>query len=368
VNVGAWNFDCYVYNYFADHTVAFEAFKAGQYLFHEEFTSAIWATAYDFPAVRNGWVVKDELVDGRSSGAQGFFLNLRRPQLQDIRVREAIGLMFNFEWSNATFFHGLYQRLDSFWENTQMQAAGPLEGDELAALEPFRDQLPPEVFAEPAYVPPVYTASEQIGRSAIREASRLLDEAGWEVGADGMRRNAAGKLLTIEILDDQPTFDRVATPFVTNLRRIGIDASFEVIDAAQMEERQEVFDYDIIPARLVLPSTPSVELRSVFGSAGRDAQGTLNLAGVADPGVDALIGQIIAAENREELDTRVRALDRVLRAMHIWVPHWFKGEHFVAYWDVFGRPEAKPPYDRGDEFWWWDEDKYQALRAQGALR
>jgi microcin C transport system substrate-binding protein len=368
VNVGTWNFDCVVFRYFTDHTAAFEAFKVGDYLFHEEFTSAIWATGYDFPAVQKGWVIKEELPDGRSSGAQGFYMNLRHDKFQDVRVREAIGLMFNFEWTNATFFYGLYQRLDSFWENTDMQASGLPEGEELAVLEQFRDQLPPEVFTEPAYVPPVYTADDQISRAAIREASRLLDEAGWTVGSDGMRRNSAGELLTVEIVDDQPTFERVGTPFVTNLRRIGIDASFEVLDAAQMQERQKVFDYDMVPARLVLPSTPSVELRSVFGSAGRDAQGTPNLAGVASPVVDALIDEIIAARSREELDVRVKALDRVLRSIQIWVPHWYKGSHFVAYWDVFGRPATKPPYDRGDEFWWWDEDKYQALRAQGALR
>ena len=368
VNVGTHNFDCYVYRYFADHTAAFEALKVGDYLFHEEFTSAIWATSYDFPAIRHGRVVRDELSDQRSSGAQGFYLNLRREKFQDIRVRQAIGLMFNFEWTNATLFHGLYERLDSFWENTTMQASGMLKGAELEVLGPYRDQLPPEIFTEPAYVPPVHSPDQQTDRSALREASRLLEEAGWTVGTDGLRRNEKGEVLSIEFIDDSPTYERVVLPFISNLRRIGIDARFILIDSAQMEERQENFDYDMMGARLVLPISPSVELRSVFGSAGSDASGTLNLAGVADPVVDALINDIVAAESREALEIRVRALDRVLRSKHIWVPNWFKGEHWVAYWDVFGRPEDKPPYDRGEEFWWWDEDKYQALRAQGALR
>jgi microcin C transport system substrate-binding protein len=368
VNVGTHNFDCYVYRYFADNTAAFEALKVGDYLFHEEFTSAIWATGYDFPALDRGWVVREELADDRSSGAQGFWMNLRREKLQDIRVRQAIAMMFNFEWTNATLFYGLYDRVDSFFENTPMQASGLPEGEELTVLSAHRDALPPEIFTEPAVVPPSGDAGQQASRASVRAASRLLEEAGWTVGDDGLRRNAAGEVLTIEFVDDSPAFERIALPFVANLRRIGIDARFELVDAAQMEERQESFDFDIAIARIVLPLSPSVELRSVFGSAGRDAPGTLNLAGVADPVVDALIDEVIAADSREALDVRVRALDRVLRAKHIWVPNWFKGAHWIAHWDVFGRPDQKPPYDRGDQFWWWDEDKYQALQDAGALR
>lgn len=368
VNVGDYNFDCYVYRYFGDNTAAFEALKVGDYLFHEEFTSAIWATGYDFPAVSRGWVQRDVLPDDRSSGAQGFWMNLRREKLQDIRVREAIAMMFNFEWTNATLFSGLYDRADSFWENTGMQASGLPEGEELSVLTPHRDALPQEVFAEPATSPAVNDAGQQADRASVRAASRLLDEAGWTVGDDGMRRNAEGEVLRLEFIDDSPSFERIALPFIANLRRIGIDARFEIIDSAQMEERQENFDYDMTIARIVLPLSPSVEIRSVFGSAGRDAAGTLNLAGVADPVVDALIEEVIAADSRAVLEARVRALDRVLRAKHIWVPNWYKGAHWIAHWDVFGRPEEKPPYDRGDQFWWWDEDKYQALRSEGALR
>ena len=368
VNVGSGNFDCYVYRYFADNTAAFEALKVGDYLFHEEFTSAIWATGYDFPAVSEGWVQREILPDQRSSGAQGFWMNLRREKLQDIRVRQAIGLMFNFEWTNRTLFYGLYERTDSFWENTSLQAEGVPEGEQLEVLQAYRDQLPPEIFTEPAVSPPINSADQQTDRSAVREASRLLEEAGWIVGADGMRRNADGERLTIDFVDDSASFERIALPFIANLRRIGIDARFELVDSAQMEERQENFDFDIAIARIILPLSPSVELRSVFGSAGRDAPGTLNLAGVADPVVDALIGEIIGADSREAMEVRVRALDRVLRSKRFWVPNWYKGEHWIAHWDVFGQPEIKPPYDRGDEFWWWDEKKYQALRAAGALR
>ncbi|WP_227417948.1 extracellular solute-binding protein [Roseitranquillus sediminis] len=368
VNVGTHNFDCVRYEYFADSTAAFEALKAGAYLFHEEFSSAIWAQGYDFPAVERGWVIRDELRDERPSGTQGFWLNLRREKMQDPRLREALGLLFNFEWTNATLFHGLYTRTDSFWENTTMQAEGVPEGDELALLDEFRDALPPDVFEAPAHVPPISSTSQQLDRTALREASRLLEEAGWTVGTDGLRRNAQGETLSLEILDDNPSFERVILPYVANLRRVGIDARYELVDPAQMQQRQEDFDYDVTPGRLVLSLTPSASIRSVFGTSGAQAPGSLNLAGVADPVVDALIDRIVASESRAEMETRVRALDRVLRAKHIWVPNWHKGAHWIAYWDVFGRPDIQPPYARGDAYWWFDEDRYEALQAQGALR
>jgi microcin C transport system substrate-binding protein len=367
VNVGSNNFDCFLYQYFADNTAAFEALKVGEYLFHEEFFSSLWATEYNFPAIEKGWVKRVDLPDGRPSGTQGFWMNLRREKLQDPRVREAIGLMFNFEWSNATLFGGLYDRTDSFWENSPMQAEGLPEGEELALLEKYRDQLPPEVFTEPAFTPAV-NRPERTDRAAIRRASALLDEAGWTVGANGLRRNAAGQTLTIEFVDDNPSFERIINPFITNLRQIGIDAVYRQIDAAQMQERQENFDYDIVPGRLVMSLSPSIELRSLFGSAGADNPGTLNLAGVADPVVDALIEDIIAADSREQLDVRVRALDRVLRAKQIWVPNWHKGAFWVAYWDVFGMPPSPPTFSRGDAYWWFDQAKFDKLKAEGALR
>jgi microcin C transport system substrate-binding protein len=363
--VGTSNFECYVYEYFADNTASFEALKVGNYLFHEEFFSLNWATNYNFPALDRGWVVQETVPDNRPSGTQGFWFNLRREKFQDPRVREAIATMFNFEWTNETLFYGLYDRTDSFWENSPMEASGLPEGEELAALEMFRDQLPPEIFTEEAYVPPVYSR-EQTDRIAIRTASRLLDEAGWEVGADGMRRNAAGELLSVEFLDDNPSFERITNPFVANLRRIGIDARYNQIDPAQMQERQKNFDYDITPGRLVMSLSPSIELRTLFSSAGAETPGTLNLAGVADPVVDGLIEHIIDATTREEMEGRVKALDRVLRAKQIWVPNWSKGSHWLAYWDVFGRPEVPATYSRGDSYWWFDQEKYDRLVAEGA--
>ncbi|MDJ0638198.1 MAG: extracellular solute-binding protein [Paracoccaceae bacterium] len=367
VNVGTWNFDCFRYEYFTDTTAAFEALKAGVYLFHEEFFSAIWATGYDFPALDAGHVKRETIGDDRSSGAQGFWLNLRREKFQDRRVREAVGLIFNFEWSNETLFYGLYNRTDSFWENSPMQAAGPLEGEELGVLEPFRDQLPARIFTEDAFVPPVST-TRKTDRRLVRRAAALLDEAGWMTGSDGFRRNAAGETLTLEILDDGPSFERIALPFIENLKLIGIDASWELIDPAQYEERQENFDYDVVIGRFSLPLSPSVELNTLFGSDSADRPGTFNLSGVQDPVVDALIEQVIAAKDRETLTTRVKALDRVLRDKIIWVPNWYKGSHWIAYWDVFGFPDGKPPFDRGTDYWWFDQEKYDALIAAGVLR
>ncbi|NNF90389.1 MAG: ABC transporter substrate-binding protein, partial [Boseongicola sp.] len=357
----------YRYEYFSDNTAAFEALKAGVYLFHEEFFSAIWATGYDFPSLDKGWVKREVIADDRPSGAQGFWLNLRRPQYQDRRVREAIALMFNFEWSNETLFYGLYNRTDSFWEGSNMQAEGEGSDAERAVLEPFRNQLPETVFSEPANTPPEST-TRKTDRGHVRQANTLLEEAGWVIGDDGVRRNADGEVLTLKFIDDGPAFERIILPFVENLKLIGIDASFELIDSAEFQERRETFDYDVITTRFVLPLSPSVELRNLFSSKSADQPGSFNVSGVADPVVDALIEEVIAAEDREALDTRVKALDRVLRDKIIWVPNWFKGSHWIAYWDVFGHPDDKPPYDRGTDYWWFEQAKFDALVAQGALR
>jgi microcin C transport system substrate-binding protein len=364
--IGKWNFDDIVFEYFKDYTAAFEAFKGGAFLFHEEFFSKIWATGYDFPAIRKGWVIRDELPDDRPSGTQGFWINMRRAQFQDPRVREAIALGFDFEWSNEKLFFGLYARTDSIFENSPMEATGLLRPEELALLEPLRADIPAAVFTDPAYSPPVSNGSGS-DRKLLRRAMKLLDQAGWTV-QDGVRKNAAGETLRLELLDDSPTFERIIGPFIENLKKMGIDATLRIVDAAQYQARQEEFDYDIVPGRFVMSLTPGIELRSLFSSASVDQRGTPNLAGVSNPAVDALIEKVIDAKSREDLNVAVSALDRVLRAMHIWVPNWYKGKHTIAYWDVYGRPDAVAPYDRGDmDLWWWDADKFAKLQAEGAL-
>jgi len=366
-SVGTGNFDCYQYEYFSDRTVALEAFKAGEFLFHEEFFSKLWATAYDFPAINRGWVIRESIPDERPSGTQGFWINTRYERFSDPRVRRALGMAFNFEWSNRALFYGLYTRTDSFWENSDMQAEGVPVGAELALLEKYRDSLPPEVFGE-AYVPPV-TRADKADRRVLRRASRLLEEAGWMIGTDGMRRNAAGELLKLEIVDDSPSLERIINPFVENLRRIGVDAAYVLIDRAQMQQRQEEFDYDMIPGRLVMSLSPGAELSGTFGTDGANTPGSSNFSGVSHPAVDGLIRDIAGARNRDDMKVAVRALDRVLRGLHIWVPNWFKASHNIAYWDVFGHPDRKPRYSRGViGTWWMDQARLDRLRAAGALR
>lgn len=369
VNRGKNNFDCIRLEYFADRTAAFEALKSGAYLFHEEFSSQSWGSAYDFPALDRGHVIREEIDDGRPSGAQGFWFNLRQPQFQDRRVREAIGLMFNFEFSNQTLFYGFYNRTDSFWENSEIEATGLAQGAELAWLEQFRETLPETVFSEPAYTPPV-NGTTNLDRRAARRAGTLLDEAGWQApeGGDGLRRNADGETLKMSILLASPAFERIVIPYISNLRTVGVDASYELIDFAQYEERQENFDFDMIVGRLVFTLSPSVELRSAYGSDSADRPGTFNFTGIADPTIDSLIEGVIGAPDRDTLNIRVAALDRVLRDRMIWVPQWSKGTHWIAYWDVFGRPRTKPDFNRGTDWWWWEEDRYRALVEAGALR
>ena len=360
VNVGQNNFDVIKVEYFADYTTAFEAFKGGAYAFREEYQSKIWATGYDFPALKEGWVKREEIDDGRPAGTQGFWFNLRRDKFQDIRVREAMGMAFNFEWSNESLFYGAYERTDSFWENSEtLQASGMPSEAELALLEPLRADIPETVFTEPAFSPAPQSKDDLGDRKALRAASRLLEDAGWIVGDDGLRRKD-GKTLSVEILNDAPGFDRIINPYVDNLRRLGIDAKHTRVDPAESQEREKTFDYDIIIQRFAMSSTPGDELRSIFGSETANVDGSANVAGIANPAVDALVNHIANATSRDDLTVAVHALDRVLRAMHVWVPQWYKGVHTVAYFDQYDRPytDTPPPYGMGElSIRWYDADK-----------
>ncbi|SMX27196.1 Oligopeptide-binding protein AppA precursor [Pelagimonas phthalicica] len=370
VNVGTLNFDVLKYEYFGDYLSAFEAFKAGAYTYREEYTSKTWATAYDFPALNDGYMIKETLPDGRPTGTQGFWFNMRRDKFQDPRVREALGMAFNFEWSNESLFYGLYGRTDSFWENSPtLQASGMPPAEELAILEPLREYFPEEVFTEEAFTPAVSKSIDLADRRALRRAGKLLDEAGWEVGDDGLRYKD-GQQLTLEILNDVPGYDRIINPYVENLKRLGVAAVHNRVDAAEAKEREKNYDYDMVTQRFVMSNTPGDELEQLFGSATVDTVGGYNMAGLNNEGIDKLIDIIANAKSREELDVAVRALDRVLRAMHIWVPQWYKGSHNIAYLDVYGRPytDTPPPLSIGQtSIWWWDEDKAQRLRDAGAL-
>ena len=360
VNVGRYNFDTVTVEYFRDRTAALPALQGGVLDLHESFSSKEWATAYDFDAVEDGRVIRETLPDDSPSGTQGFWFNTRRDTLSDPRVRHAIALAFDFEWSNDTLFYGLYERTHSFFQNSPMAAEGAPSPAERALLEPFRDRLPAEVFDEP-YVPPVSDGSGR-NRRALRRASRLLDEAGWTIDGQGRRVNAAGETLSIEFFDDSSAFERIVNPYIDNLRALGVDATWRLVDRAQRQRRVRDFDYDVTTARFTMSLTPGPSLLNFYHSSSADQPGSFNLSGVADPVVDALVEAMIAAEDRESLYVAGRALDRVLRAKHIWAPHWYKASHTIAYWDKFGRPETKPLYARGIlDTWWEDAEKAAAL-------
>ncbi|MSP44256.1 MAG: ABC transporter substrate-binding protein [Alphaproteobacteria bacterium] len=355
VNRGRYNFATLRIDFFRDRSVAFEAFKAGAYDLREEFTSKTWATEYNFPALKEGRVVRDTLPDENPSGVQGFFINLRREKFSDIRVRQALDLAFDFEWVNRNLFFGLYERTDSYFENSSLQASGPPSAGELALLQPFRDKLPDSVFGAP-YRPPVSDGSGNL-RDGLKAADALLDAAGWRI-QDGRRTNARGEQLSIEFLNYETAFERIIGPYIRNLSRLGIDAKVRTVDPSQYEARVETFDFDITTSRYVQRNTPGIELRGYFSSASAAQPGSRNIAGIADPATDALIEAVVGAQDRTALTTAVRALDRVLRAGHYWAPQWFKGVHTIAYWDRFARPAATPKYDPGIiDTWWVDPDK-----------
>jgi microcin C transport system substrate-binding protein len=355
VNRGRYNFDEVRFDYFRDRTAGLEALKSGVIDLREEFTSRDWATAYGFPALKEGRVKQTVLPDETPSGAQGYFFNLRREKFQDIRVRRAFNLAFDFEWTNRNLFYGLYERTASFFESSPLKADGPPPADELIILKPMRSTLRQDVFSAPE-LPPVSDGSGQ-DRKLLRQASELLDQAGW-ANDNGLRKNAKGETLSAEFLIESPTFERILAPFVKNLKLLGVDASIRIIDDAQYQSRREAFDYDILSSRFVSGVTPGTDLRVFFGTASANAPGSFNVSGVASPAIDALIEQVVSADSRKQLDIAGRALDRVLRAEHFWVPNWHKGSHWIAHWDRFSWPAIKPKYDRGIvDTWWYDPAK-----------
>ncbi|MDQ8699310.1 extracellular solute-binding protein [Hyphomicrobium sp. LHD-15] len=360
VNVGQHNFDEVRYEYYRDRTLELEGLLAGNIDFREEFTSKDWATGYDRQPVKDGRVKLLTIPDERPSGAQGFFINTRRDKFKDVRVRKALELAMDFEWMNKNLFFGIYTRTASYFENSDLKAVGSPSAEELALLEPFKDKLPPEVFGEP--VSPPVTDGSGNNRTQLREALKLLSEAGWTQQGSGGLRNAKGEPLTVEILVDSPSFERIASPYVKTLRSIGIDASVRMVDDAQYERRTKDFDFDLTTQRYALQTTPGVELKTFWGSQAAATNGSFNLAGIADPVLDQLIDKIVAAKSRAELVTATRAADRVLRAGYYWVPQWYKGAHNLAFWDKFGWPAVKPKYERGAlDTWWFDAEKAKAL-------
>jgi microcin C transport system substrate-binding protein len=360
---GQHNFDVVRYEYFRDREVAFEGFTSRSYLFREELVSRVWATRYDFPAVREGRVKRDVIPDHTPSAAQGWFFNTRREKFKDKRLREAFINAFDFEWTNATIMYGAYQRTRSVFQNSDMMANGPPGADEIALLEPFRDKAPAEVFGEP-FVPPVSDGSGQ-DRALLRKASGLLQEAGYAV-KDGKRVTPQGEPIQVEFLIDDPVSQPHHNSFIKNLGMLGIEATLRIVDPVQYRKRVDDFDFDIVVQRFGFNNTPGDSLRTFFSSQAAGMKGSQNVGGIADPVIDALIEQVIAADTRPRLVAACKALDRVIRSGRYWVPHWYKPSHWLAYWNVFGRPETPPRYARGaPETWWYDRDKAEKLWQRG---
>ncbi len=365
VNRGRDNFNSMTYVYYRDMTISLEGFKAGQFDYRLEYKAKTWAVDYNFPAVKSGLVKKWLIKNENPQGMQAFAFNLRRPQFQDIRVRKALGYAYDFEWANKTMFHNAYTRANSFFSNSELAAQGAPSKEEVAILEPYRKQLTPDVFIA-APIPPKTDGSGNI-RSNLAAAQKLLAEAGWQV-RNGKLVDKNGKPFIFEIIIVQPELERVINPFKQNLARLGIEMKIRVIDVPQYIERHRKFDFDMTTIRVSQSLSPGNEQRNFWGSSFADQPGSNNTMGIKNPVVDALIDQIIAAPNREQLVYRTRALDRVLLAGYYVIPQYYLGADRVAVWDFFERPKIAPKYAIGLDTWWVNPQKQADIRRRQSQR
>ncbi|MEM7519885.1 MAG: extracellular solute-binding protein [Pseudomonadota bacterium] len=371
INRGRHNFDTIRVEYFGDTTASFEAFKAGEYTFRREGSSKNWATGYNFPKVDQGYVVTSVLPDGAVPPSTGFVFNLGSEQVQDPKVREAISLAYNFEWTNESLQFGLFQQRRSFLQGTDRMASGVPEGEEAAFLRSLGDVIPAYYFTDEVPEPHVSRSERLTDRRNLRRASGLLDEAGWAVGDDGIRRNAQGQPLEIVFLSSSassPTGRAVVENFVSNLEGMGIKATIDSVDTAQFASRRRDRDYDMIFGGYRDFRGTGTGLAQMFGSESA-AFSLFNPAGISDPAVDAIIAASLLTDNKEAERISLVALDRALRHQRAVVPTWYLGKHWVAYYDQYEHPETIPPLDLGYlDFWWYNADKGAALKAAGALR
>ncbi|MCC2097382.1 MAG: ABC transporter substrate-binding protein, partial [Hyphomicrobiales bacterium] len=355
VNVGANNFDIVRYEYFRERQIAFEAFKSGTMNYREEFTSRTWHTSYTFPAIREGRVKREEIPDGKAVPSQGWYFNTRRKQFKDPRVREAIALAFDFEWTNRNIMFNTYKRTHSFFENTPMKAVGKPGPEELKLLEKWRGKVPQEVFGEP-WAPPASDGSGS-DRNLLRKANALLMAAGCKRQGRQLLL-PDGSPFEMQFLDSGGALTPHTQPFQANLKKLGIASSIRIVDAAQYKRRLDNFDFDIMIMAMGGSHTPGDSLRYVYSSVAAKTKGSRNMAGIAEPAIDEMLERVARASTREELTVAVRVLDRLLRAGRYWVPMWYKSGDFIAYWDVFSRPEKQPKFGTGaPDTWWWDEAK-----------
>nr|WP_217343910.1 extracellular solute-binding protein [Noviherbaspirillum sp. L7-7A]MBV0877998.1 extracellular solute-binding protein [Noviherbaspirillum sp. L7-7A] len=350
---GMFNFGRIFYRFYKDDTARLEAFKAGEFDVVVEYSAKNWARSYNGPKFRSGEIIKRELTHSNGAGMQGFVMNLRRGQFQDIRVRQALGLALDFEWMNRQLFYGQYKRIHSFFNNSELGARDMPSEDELKLLAPMRDKLDPAVFG-PAPLPPSTEEPSSL-RANLMQARELLRQAGWEY-RDGALRNARGEPLAFEIIDDQGALSRVISVYVRNLRKLGVQVNQRTADFALLQKRMEEFDFDMTTNRFPDVTSPGNEMYDMFGSKAADEKGSNNAWGLKDPVVDKLVDALVAANTRRELVAAARALDRVLMHKYIVVPHWYSSTHRVAYRNRFGIPATAPLYYQADPYvistWW----------------
>ena len=360
VNIGLYNFDRIRIDFYNDRQASFEAFKKGDTHFREEFTSRVWANDYDFPALKEGRVVKREFPDEKWPSMQAVALNQRRPQFRDARVRRAIALCFDFEGIRRTLFYGAYERSQSTFEQSDFKAEGLPSPQELALLEPFRAELPPETFGE-AIMQPVSDGSGR-DRKMLGQASKLLTEAGWRRSGNFVI-NDKGEKLKVEMLADDDGIVRLFTPWAENMKLVGIDASIRQVDSTQYEQRQNDYDFDLNMLAFSIGATPTVDgLEILYSSRAAKTPGARNYPGSESPAIDTLILAAGKAKSRDELVVAIKALDRVLRARLDWIPTYYLANHRTAFWDMFGFKEPKPDYGFPVEtLWWFDKDKAKAI-------
>lgn len=366
LQVGRGNYDSIRLEYFGDTVAAFEAFKSGDVTFRQENSSLNWATAYDFPALDKGWVVKDTVPGGNLPAARGFVFNMKNEKLQNRSLRRAIGLMFNFTWTNEQLQYGLFRQREAFWDSDILKAQGLPEGRELELLEPFRDQLPPEIFTEPAFVPHE-SGSRPLDRRNLRQAIALMEEAGYTPGDDGMLRDESGEVLTIEFIEDTQSMDRIILPYIENLKTLGVDAKYNRIDPAQYQDRTQNKDFEMRDGVYRSGFIEGSGLEQKYSC--KDSDDVFNPAGYCSPVIDALAKGLQEVETYDDMAAHITAIDRILRYDYFMVPVWTLTDSWVAYYDMYEYPEILPPYLLGHvDFWWINPDKQAGLIADGALR
>ena len=348
VNVGKYNFDRIEVNFYRDRNIAFEAFKSGLFDFYIENQAKNWASGYNFPAMTSGAIKREEISHQIPTQTQALFMNSRREVFKDRRVREAMGLMFDFEWTNRTLFSNAYKRSPSYYPNSVFAALEEPQGKEWLLLSPYRKQLPAELFLQPFQLP--QTNGSGIPRETLRKTLDLFAAAGWKPGAQGLS-NARGEKLRFEIMLVNPNLERILQPYVSNLASIGIDALLRTVDRAQYKQRLDQFDYDMILMTLPQSLSPGLEQSLYFHSSQVNVKGSKNYAGVADPVVDAMLEKLLAAHTRDEQISAAKALDRVLLWQHYSIPNWYISQHRLAYRDRFEHLPT-PPYTLGLRTWW----------------